>query len=88
MRSLLDILNEEKSLVNRLEKIDSAIPKIEKDVEFVKIVNTCNTSKAKILTRYAERLDFLQTEKEEAEKELFEVRAELKEYLRILLANV
>ena len=88
MRNLLDILNEEKSLVNRLEKIDSAISEIEKDVKFVKIVKACNTSKAEILTRYAERLDFLQTEKEEAEKELFEVRAELKEYLRILFANV
>lgn len=88
MRSLLDILNEEKSLVNRLEKIDSAIPEIEKDVKFVKIVNAYNTLKANILTIYAERLDFLQTEKEEAEKELFEVRAELKEYLRILFANV
>lgn len=88
MRNLLDILNEEKSLVNRLEKIGSAISKIEKDVEFVKIVKTCTTSKAEILTRYAEQLDFLQTEKYEAKKELFEVRAELKEYLRILFANV
>ena len=74
MRNLLDILNEEKSLVNRLEKIDSAIPEIEKDAKFVKIVNACNTSKAEILTRYAERLAFLLTEKKEAEKELRKVK--------------
>lgn len=54
MRSLLDILNEEKSLVNRLEKI-------EKDVELAKVINTFSSES---------------TEKEEAEKELFEVRAE------------
>lgn len=88
MRSLLDILNDEKSLANRLEKIDSMISKIEKDVEFVKSIEINCEAKTRDLSRYSENLYFLQTEKEEAEKELFEVRAELKEYLRILLANV
>lgn len=88
MRSLLDILNDEKSLANRFEKIDSAISKIEKDVEFVKSIEINCEEKTRDLSRYSENLYLLQIEKEEVEKELFEVRAELKKYLRIFLADV
>ena len=62
MRSLLDILNEEKGLVNRLEKI-------EKDVELAKVINTFSSeSKAILFPRYAEQLVFSKLRKRKSKR--------------------